>query len=64
LWNSLDDYQVLNKKLALARLQQKISHFFDDMKVTQQKDKWKQHYQLERGNPIKVFKGVNFKERK
>jgi peptide chain release factor len=52
--------QYLNRKLALARL----SRLFEQKTATDakkaQKDKWGAHNRLERGNPVRVFRGSDF----
>jgi peptide chain release factor len=54
--------QIQNKKLATLRLQEKLTAWqFTDL-VQEEYDKWNKHNQLERGNPVKVFKGWEFIE--
>ncbi len=56
--------QHQNKKLAMLRLKAVIENYqlidFEDDK----QDKWLEHCQLERGNPVRVYEGRNFKLRK
>ncbi len=56
--------QHMNKKLALVRL----NSIFDEQNnkeiAIKTKEKWEKHNQLERGNPIRVFIGDKFKEKK
>ncbi|NAS31929.1 peptide chain release factor H [Flavobacteriaceae bacterium R38] len=60
--NSRSQHQ--NKKLAMQRLKEKI----DEVNLEQMKkmtiNQWENHLNLERGNPVKVFKGTNFKHQK
>ena len=53
--------QIMNKKLALARIALQIEA--QKKQQTQQLDqtRWQSHNELERGNPVKVFKGPHFK---
>lgn len=56
--------QLQNKKLATARLMTLIENQQNEINIQQNADKWKQHKDLERGNPIRVFKGSDFKSQK
>lgn len=53
--------QVQNKKAAKEKLIQELENEKIEGLRQQQKQGWEQHTTLERGNPIKVFKGTNFK---
>lgn len=56
--------QHQNKKLAIQRLQQKLAdHNLEQLKKGE-KDQWENHLSIERGNPIRVFKGTDFKIKK
>jgi len=56
--------QHQNKKIAIKRLQEKVAEFnTEQLKVSAQKQ-WGNHLNLERGNPIRVFKGNDFKSQK
>lgn len=48
--------QFLNKKLAFSRLEMAIQLENKKKEQQAQKQKWMQHKQLQRGNPVKVFK--------
>ena len=48
--------QFLNKKLAFARLDIAIKAENQKQQEVMQKQKWMQHKQLQRGNPVQVFK--------
>jgi peptide chain release factor len=50
-----------NKKIAIKRLQEKVNLFNDELAKEQLKNQWDNHQELERGNPIQVFKGTDFK---
>jgi peptide chain release factor len=49
--------QLENKKLCLNRLEAKIIAWQAGQLIEQQQDKWMQHNLLQRGNPVKTFKG-------
>ena len=49
--------QTQNKKLAKERLIMKLSALEEDKKMQQTHEVWMNHNLLERGNPIKKFKG-------
>jgi peptide chain release factor len=52
--------QLQNKKLAIERLKTKITQWqMNELSKTEQ-NKWQHHNTLERGNPVKVFKGRDF----
>lgn len=53
--------QHLNRKLALGRLYEKLDQEKKDAEDKQQKQRWSDHASLERGNPIRVYEGQNFK---
>ena len=53
--------QHQNKKIAIKRLQEKVSEFNLNQLKENVKDQWGNHLNLERGNPIRVFKGSDFK---
>ena len=53
--------QRQNKKIAIKRLQEKLEEFTVDQAKEQLKNQWKNHQTLERGNPVRVFKGTDFK---
>ena len=52
--------QHANKRLAKALLIQKLKAFEKQQVCHQQKDRWRQHWKVQRGNPIKTFKGEKF----
>jgi len=56
--------QHQNRKLAISRLSEKIqeAHTLDLKK--QAANQWQNHLDLQRGNPIRVFKGSDFKQEK
>ncbi|MGJ8744915.1 peptide chain release factor H [Polaribacter sp.] len=56
--------QHQNKKIAIERLQEKVVNYNVEKTKLQLKSIWDNHQQLERGNPIKVFTGSDFKQMK
>lgn len=56
--------QLQNKKLAYIRLMEKLKE-----KASQERDaieyqNWNEHNQLQRGNPVRIYKGLDFKRMK
>lgn len=56
--------QHQNKKIAIQRLQEKVLEFNTEQLKTAVQNQWENHLNLQRGNPIKVFKGSDFKVQK
>ena len=54
--------QHRNKELALMRLQEKLHLIEEKNKADAKNSMWTDHYKLERGDAIRVFKGVPLKE--
>ncbi|APZ45655.1 peptide chain release factor H [Polaribacter reichenbachii] len=54
--------QHQNKKIAIKRLQEKVASFNLDQANEQLKNQWENHQKLERGNPVRVFTGSDFKQ--
>lgn len=53
--------QLQNKKAAKAKLLTALeTEKLEQLKSTK-KENWQQHTDLERGNPVKIFKGIDFK---
>ncbi|MBU1221912.1 peptide chain release factor H [Myxococcota bacterium] len=50
-----------NKKLALARLADKIAEANSNVLGEAKQSRWTKHLQIERGNPVATFSGPNFK---
>jgi peptide chain release factor len=54
--------QLQNKQLALQRLYKRI----DELKMNQHRNlidsRWKQHQNIKRGEPVRIFEGNDFKE--
>lgn len=53
--------QLQNKKVALARLKEKLEQLNEEKLKGSITDQWSNHLELERGNPVKVFYGDKFK---
>jgi len=54
--------QHQNKKIAISRLKEKCQLFQLEQLSTDTKNEWKNHLNIQRGKPIRVFKGSNFKK--
>lgn len=52
--------QHANKRLAKVLLFQKLEMLKQEQMTSQEKARWQQHWELERGNPVKTFKGEKF----
>lgn len=56
--------QHQNKKIAKIRLQEKVNALQLERLKTNVKHQWENHLNIERGNPVQVFKGSDFKKNK
>ncbi len=56
--------QWQNKKLAIERLKQKLCQWELEQLTQQKAEGWNEHWNLERGNPIRVYEGEKFVEKK
>jgi peptide chain release factor len=56
--------QHQNKKIAKQRLQEKVAELQLQALQKRVKHQWENHLKVERGNPVKVFKGSDFKAKK
>jgi peptide chain release factor len=56
--------QHQNKKIAKQRLQEKVAELQLQALQKRVKHQWENHLKVERGNPVKVFKGSDFKAQK
>jgi peptide chain release factor len=52
--------QHANKRLAKALIMQKLAAQQSEQMTQQEKERWSQHWELERGNPNKTFRGPKF----
>ncbi len=55
--------QYLNRKLAISRLLERMEEQQEKEHLQSQKKRWNQHNQLERGNPVRIYEGKNFKRK-
>ncbi|MFI1770638.1 peptide chain release factor H [Thalassobellus citreus] len=56
--------QHQNKKIAIKRLQEKVGRYNNEQLKVSIQNQWGNHLNLERGNPIRVFTGSDFKTQK
>ncbi len=56
--------QHQNKKIAIQRLKEKVAAFNRGELQNSIQEKWENHLSLERGNPVRVFTGTDFKKEK
>ncbi len=54
--------QFANKKLAKELIALKLAALLDTHQAAQRQTRNHQHWNVQRGNPVKVFKGLNFQE--
>jgi peptide chain release factor len=55
--------QYLNRKLAISRLLERLEEQQEKEHLQSQQKRWNQHNQLERGNPVRIYVGENFKSK-
>jgi len=53
--------QHQNKKIAISRLKEKLYTYQFEQLSKDVEEEWKNHTNIRRGNPIRVFKGSDFK---
>ncbi|BCL71931.1 peptide chain release factor H [Vibrio nigripulchritudo] len=53
--------QHSNKRLARVLLFQKLEQMKESEMSVQEKQRWQQHWEVERGNPVQTFKGESFR---
>jgi peptide chain release factor len=56
--------QLQNKKIARERIGEKLEKVQSEKLVEMVNQTWSQHHELERGNPVRTFMGMDFKPRK
>ncbi|MCT4563052.1 MAG: peptide chain release factor H [Maledivibacter sp.] len=54
--------QYQNKKLAMIRLNRKLEELNNEKNKERHKTLWEKHHSIKRGDPIRVFKGKEFRE--
>jgi peptide chain release factor len=55
--------QHQNRRLALARLARLLDDQHADVEGQAKQQRWEQHGDLERGNPVRVYQGPDFRAR-
>ena len=53
--------QQANRKIAMKKLQDILKNKKLESEKKFTKNAWSEHYRLERGNPVKIYEGMNFK---
>lgn len=56
--------QLQNKKIARERIREKLEKVQSEKLVEVVNQTWSQHHELERGNPVRTFVGMDFKPKK
>ncbi len=56
--------QHQNKKIAIKRLQEKVTDYNNEQLKVSVQNQWGNHLNLERGNSVRIFKGTDFKTQK
>ncbi|MDF3027173.1 MAG: peptide chain release factor [Fluviicola sp.] len=56
--------QLQNKKIARERIREKLEKVQNGKLVEMVNQTWSQHHELERGNPVRTFTGMDFKPKK
>ncbi len=56
--------QLQNKKLARERIREKLEKVQLQNMIDKVNQQWSQHHELERGNPVRTFTGMDFKPKK
>ena len=54
--------QHQNKKIAITRLKEKVADFNLNQAKEQIKSEWENNQEIQRGNPVRVFTGTDFKQ--
>lgn len=52
--------QLMNKKIALKKLKLLIDNMNKESEISNKAGRWKENFELIRGNPVRVYKGINF----
>jgi len=56
--------QHQNRKLAVTRLREKVKANYLEQHKEQEVQQWENHWTVQRGNPVRIFKGSDFKSQK
>ena len=55
--------QQANRQIAMKKLKSLINNQKEQLKQANKKESWQEHYKLVRGNPVRVYEGMNFKRK-
>ena len=53
--------QYMNKKAALKKLNAILAQMAEDRKSSQKQSAWSEHTKIVRGNPVRIYKGLDFR---
>lgn len=53
--------QQANRRIAEKKIQEILKKQQKQLQKNAKRDAWHEHYQLERGNPVRIYEGANFK---
>ena len=56
--------QHLNREIARRELEERMRKITKEENSERESERWEKHCTLERGNPIRVYEGIEFKQRK
>ena len=56
--------QIQNRKSAIEKIKVALQHYELERLNERLDEQWKEHLTLQRGNPVKVFEGRDFKEKR
>ena len=55
--------QHLNREIAMRKLEERIREKIKEENSGRESERWEKHCTLERGNPIRVYEGMGFRQR-
>lgn len=55
--------QYMNKKKAMERIEKRLEELEQNGMAKQQKEAWREHNRIVRGNPVRVYEGEKFEKR-
>lgn len=55
--------QQANRQIAMKKLKSLINNQKEQLKQANKKESWQEHYKLIRGNPVRVYEGMDFKRK-
>lgn len=56
--------QFQNKRRAMERMQEKLSALRQEQQIRQTDAAWMEHYRIVRGNPVRIYEGERFLQKK